>query len=245
MNEFDKARREILAALVVEYHRTEGELSDFEDLKARYALKSAPEWFDPIVSEIEHNLIVTRSMNEVAARIHPRGYGSILREVMGSLDADSLRVDAEKEEIVSDATNYEWFPVPDGWKWYQIEKDDLKAASGPFDAEAFDPAIFDTGDVVHSSDWTGISERLRRNPEAVTRIQQQIAQLDKEVDKLGLNNHERAKVKAITEGLAKLIQSPEPEWKAIVDLLRSPTLAAVLGLAGIIQLTLKLIFGIG
>ena len=98
---------------------------------------------------------------------------------------------------------------------------------------------------VSSEAWTGIRDRLDRDPVAVSRIQRQIDDLNKEVDRLELSNHERAKVKAITEALTKLVESPEPEWKAIVELLRSPTLASILGLAGLVQLALKLIFGIG
>jgi hypothetical protein len=98
---------------------------------------------------------------------------------------------------------------------------------------------------VSSEAWTGIAERLERDPTTVSRIQTQIGELNREVDKLGLSNHERAKVKAITEALTKLVESPEPEWKSIVELLRSPTLGVILGLAEIAQLALKLIFGIG
>jgi len=98
---------------------------------------------------------------------------------------------------------------------------------------------------VDSSRWTGIEQRLARDPSAVRHIQSQIMELDRSIETLGLSNHERAKVKAITEALSKLVESPEPEWKVIVDLLRSPTLNAVLSVAQIAQLALKLIFGIG
>ncbi len=98
---------------------------------------------------------------------------------------------------------------------------------------------------ISSDGWTGIEARLERDEEAVERIKGHIRTLDAEVEMLGLSNHERQKVKAITEALIKLAESPEPEWKAIVELLRSPTLGALLGLAGIAQLALKIIFGIG
>jgi len=98
---------------------------------------------------------------------------------------------------------------------------------------------------ISSEEWTGIANRIGRDAAVLSRINQQITELDREVDRLGLSNHERAKVKAITEALVKLIESPEPEWKAIVELLRSPTLAAVVGLVSIAQIALKIIFGIG
>jgi hypothetical protein len=96
-----------------------------------------------------------------------------------------------------------------------------------------------------SESWTGIAARLQRDPQTVERIKQSLGQLDADVETLTLSNHERAKVKAMTEALVKLIESPEPEWRVIVDLLRSPTLGAILGLAGVVQLALKLIFGVG
>lgn len=123
MNAFDQARREILGALFMEYHRTSGAIVDYHDLKSRYSLKvSKSEWFDPIVSEIEHLLIVSRTFDGVSARIHPRGYGEILRELLQQLNGTSIEVSWSKEEVLSDATDHHWFPLPSGWKWYQFNQ---------------------------------------------------------------------------------------------------------------------------
>ena len=98
---------------------------------------------------------------------------------------------------------------------------------------------------IDSATWTGIAERVARSPRIVSDISICISEIDNLIGDLVLSNLERARLKAITTSLQTLVESPEPEWKAIVALLQSPTLNAVLGLAGIIQLTLKLIFGIG
>ncbi|QXQ07961.1 hypothetical protein KX816_08220 [Sphingosinicellaceae bacterium] len=98
---------------------------------------------------------------------------------------------------------------------------------------------------IDSTAWTGVSERLRADPIKVQNITTKIRELDQLVDGSGLTNTQVARVKAITESLVKLVESPEPEWEAIALLLRSPTLQTVLGLAGVTQLVLKIMFGIG
>lgn len=120
MNAFDRARREIFAVLLMDYHRSPNALADYDDLKGRYPLHVSEELFDPIVSEIEHLLIFSRTFDGVSVRIHPRGYGDIFRELLTELSAETLQIDWKKEEILSDATNCDWFPLPQGWKWFQI-----------------------------------------------------------------------------------------------------------------------------
>ena len=131
MNSFDQARREILAALFMEYHRTTNDIAGFDDLKGRYSFKVARlDWFDPIISEIEHLLIVARTYEDVAARIKPHGYGEFLRELLQQLDATNIEISWQKEEILSDAADYGWFPTPNGWKWFQYNREADKVVTG-------------------------------------------------------------------------------------------------------------------
>jgi hypothetical protein len=102
-----------------------------------------------------------------------------------------------------------------------------------------------SGPTISSETWTGIRNRFERDPQAIENLKGQINHLNRSIEALGLSNHEHAKVQAITGALVKLVESPEPEWKVIVDLLQSPTLNAILGLTGIAQLILKFIFGVG
>jgi hypothetical protein len=101
-------------------------------------------------------------------------------------------------------------------------------AKGIFDPAIFDPAIFDTGDEppIASYDWTGIEQRLTVDPAAVDEIRRRLAKLDAAVEHAGLTNAEQARAKAITAALLSLVESPEPEWQAIVTLLTSPTIQA-------------------
>lgn len=96
-----------------------------------------------------------------------------------------------------------------------------------------------------SSTWTGIEERITASPEILAKVTANIREIDVLVDQSGLTNAERARAKAITQSLAILVESPEPEWRAIVALLNSPFLTGLLNVAAIAQLTLKLLFGIG
>ena len=116
----------------MEYHRTTGAIVDFDDLKDRYSFKVArADWFDPIISEVEHLLIVARTFDGVSARIKPHGYGDILRELLQELDATSIEISWPKEEILSDASDYDWFPTPNGWKWFQYVKENAARARAP------------------------------------------------------------------------------------------------------------------
>lgn len=118
-------------------------------------------------------------------------------------------------------------------------------ANRVFDPTIFDPAIFDTGEEPSfaSVDWTGVEQRLAADPATVDEIRRRIAELDVAIEKAGLTNVEQSKAKAITTALRSLVESPEPEWQAIVLLLTSPTMQALcnalaLGafLIGIVQL---------
>jgi hypothetical protein len=96
-----------------------------------------------------------------------------------------------------------------------------------------------------SAAWTGVERRIASQPGLVEEICRKVNEIDRLIETSGLTNAERAKAKAISGALKQLIESPEPEWKAIVALLRSPTLSNVVGLAALVQLVLKLVFGIG
>ena len=102
----------------------------------------------------------------------------------------------------------------------------------------------DYSNSISTANWSGISEKLQAKPEVISQIIAHIYEIDALVEKAELTNAESQKAKAITESLRLLVASPEPEWKAIATLLTSPTLTAILNVAAVIQIVLKL-FGIG
>jgi len=116
------------------------------------------------------------------------------------------------------------------------------AANGPFDPDIFDPEIFDTGDEgLDSYDWTGIETRLAADPEAVAGIARRLRELDRLVEDTGLTNSEKARAKAITTALLSLVESPQPEWRAIVELLNSPVITAVCNAAALASLAIGVV----
>ena len=228
--------------LIALYQETERELSGpfettFETLIDRYGLPKNERWIERVATEwraegladVSDELgpaanlsieITGKGMRRVEAAYGSKdGVGEILRPI-DVLPSNAITTESG-EPLVTEAGDY-------------------IVAEGPVSDVPIDIPLS-----VSSEAWTGVETRLKRDELAVNRIRQHVAQLDREVENLGLTNQERAKVKAITEALVKLIESPEPEWKAIVELLRSPTLGAILGLAGLTQLVLKLVFGIG
>lgn len=119
-----------------------------------------------------------------------------------------------------------------------LEQRGIQYNYGALDVVADHPEAFD------SRSWTGIEKRLQSDPDLLEAIRLKLREVDALVDEAGLTNVERQKAKAISEALIKLVESPEPEWKAIVELLNSKPLTAILNVTVVIQLALKLIFGI-
>ena len=103
-----------------------------------------------------------------------------------------------------------------------------------------DQAVGEARVAVESADWTGIEERLAADPAAMVRIQQALSEIDAALDGAGLSNLEMQKAKALTGALTALINSPEPAWKHVADLLitfwNSPAITASINAATIIPL---------
>ena len=89
---------------------------------------------------------------------------------------------------------------------------------------------------IDSAAWTGIEARLATEPAIIDAVKRHVREIDTVVEQSGLTNAERAKAKAISVALVSLIESPDPEWKAIVQLLTSPTLTALLNVAQVVGL---------
>jgi hypothetical protein len=113
-------------------------------------------------------------------------------------------------------------------------------ALGVFDADPTE--VRSIADRIRSDsiEWTGIERRLAANPEAVKEFQQAIGLAHSQLAMTGLTNVERAKAHAILCGLEKLIESPEPEWRAILNLFSSPALNNIMGIANILMLVFQI-----
>lgn len=81
--------------------------------------------------------------------------------------------------------------------------------------------------------WTGIEARIEGLPGAKDEVFRQIVALDRAIEKCGLTNTETQKAKALTSALIKLVASPEPAWDAVLGILTSQGLTAILNVAQI------------
>ena len=83
-------------------------------------------------------------------------------------------------------------------------------------------------------DWTGIESRARLDTEGYEKTKTLILELRIQLEKSNLTNVERARAHSIVTALSALIESPEPEWRAIVRLFSSPSLNNVMSIANIL-----------
>ena len=96
----------------------------------------------------------------------------------------------------------------------------------------------------NSINWTGIEERGNSDPEILEKTRGAIYEIKILIERTKLTNVEKARAIAIANALQALIESPEPEWKAILLLLSSPALNNVMAMANILLLVFQL-FGLG
>lgn len=222
-------REEMLFALYEE--ERSGNLSDFVSFKtlaADYDIDWKPGWLIELQRELrEEGLIRGPSNGQNDDMAIGRLSGSGMRRVEeehGTLDGEvpTLIVKPSEPLVV-----------------HPLEIDDAVSAS-----RADEPTLtFYDASATNSASWTGIEQRLSSSPEVVEQIRLKIREIDRLVDETGLTNAERQKAKAISEALIKLVESPEPEWKAIMELLTSKPLTAILNLTAILQIAARLIIG--
>lgn len=115
-----------------------------------------------------------------------------------------------------------------------VSADGVGSALGDGEAVIITPEIAHAISArLQSADWTGIERRIASTPGAVDRVNVLIIELDRAVEQCGLTNLEQHKAKALTGALIKLVSSPEPEWRAIISILTSPNVTALLNFQAI------------
>jgi hypothetical protein len=88
--------------------------------------------------------------------------------------------------------------------------------------------------------WTGIEERLASDPTITEEIFGSLQKINVLIEQTGLTNAERAKAHAINNALVSLVNSPEPEWQAVINLLSSQALNNIIGVANIVLFVFQL-----
>ena len=97
------------------------------------------------------------------------------------------------------------------------------------------------GDVpmtVDSAAWTGRFELSEHQKSEIRRI---LGQMRLVITSAKLSNARTANAMALIESAEKLIETPDPLWPEIMRLLRSPTLAGVIGIAGLVMAIVQIL----
>jgi hypothetical protein len=84
---------------------------------------------------------------------------------------------------------------------------------------------------VDSAAWTG---RYSLSEHQKSEIRNVLLEMKVFVSKAKLSNSKTANAMALIESVEKLVETPDPLWPEIMRLLRSPTLAGVVGLSSLI-----------
>lgn len=106
-------------------------------------------------------------------------------------------------------------------------------------AAGFDAA--ETGDVpvtVDSAAWTG---RFNLSENQKSEIRRILGKMRVVIESAKLSNARTANAMALIESAEKLIETPDPLWPEIMRLLRSPTLAGVVGIAGLLMAIVQIV----
>ena len=94
---------------------------------------------------------------------------------------------------------------------------------------------------ISSQAWTGRAKRRFVDPRRIEDIERRLKALKTDIEGSELSNTEKACAGSICKALLALIESPEPEWHIMVELLRHPAFSASVALAGFVQLIIGLI----
>jgi hypothetical protein len=113
----------VLAALVLNWHRAGDHLIGVEELEQHFSTRVDPKTFAAIIADLDSRGLVLALYDKesVSAVLEPAGYKEAYSLVAREIgDPPIFHVDWKKEEIISDAAAPDWFPLPEGWKWFEL-----------------------------------------------------------------------------------------------------------------------------
>jgi hypothetical protein len=99
----------------------------------------------------------------------------------------------------------------------------------------------ETGDVpvtVNSAAWTGRFDLSEHQKLEIRRI---LGEMRIVIETAKLSNSRTANAMALIESAEKLVETPDPLWPEIMRLLRSPTLASVVGIASLAMALVQIV----
>ncbi|MDN3645498.1 hypothetical protein QWY75_04650 [Pontixanthobacter aestiaquae] len=132
MNTVQKARRDILIALVIEAEKGSSSVPDVLDIGRDYHLKYEDNILKSAVTPwLDRGYLISQQMMDgsVIASIKPAKFSDALSDVLDFLDATFFRVDWKKEEVITDADQSIEIPCREGWKLFHTERPKPKQSS--------------------------------------------------------------------------------------------------------------------
>ncbi len=138
MNSVKRTRAQMQMAILIESFRQSSGIPSLVGLAHDYSIKSEPELIISSIKTWEDRgyLIVARDLSGfVGACLKRDAISDALEEVLDTLEANTFKVDWEKEEILTDATNLDLVPAREGWKLFHLEPDD-SSLEGKTDASS-------------------------------------------------------------------------------------------------------------
>ncbi len=91
---------------------------------------------------------------------------------------------------------------------------------------------------VDSAAWTG---RFSLSEYQTSEIRRILGEMRTVIISARLSNARTANAMALIESAEKLVETPDPLWPEIMRLLRSPTLAGVVGIAGLVMAIVQIV----
>lgn len=92
--------------------------------------------------------------------------------------------------------------------------------------------------IADSASWTGRFDLSENQKSEIRRILKEMRVV---IEAARLSNARTANAMALIESAEKLIETPDPLWPEIMRLLRSPTLAGIMGVAGLLMAIVQIV----
>lgn len=129
MNEVVSIQNRLLIALVIDAHRTLNEFPSILYFNEKFNINAELMILNSAVTKWQDAgyVSVSRTLDgNVYVGIKRSSFADALSKVLEILDADILKADWKKEEIMTDAEIDDNFPAPEGWKVFTLPKSGQK-----------------------------------------------------------------------------------------------------------------------
>jgi hypothetical protein len=131
VTDVERARRDLLVALIIDFHRNDAGGFEVSSLMQRYSLKSPRLLIEGSIGFWEKFgwVGVDRSTPDFAPRIKVAHYGEALEQLLCLLKGTQFDVFWQHGRVLTDGTAIDDIPIPMGWELATFEKPSLTPSS--------------------------------------------------------------------------------------------------------------------